>query len=127
MTMDASGAKVLIVDDDAASRRLLEVRLRALECKVEMASDGEEGLLLVKARDFDRLMERVHFVVGRMCDDILDGRIPVRPYRQGKTMPCTYCDYRSVCRFEFPEADVRYIDSLKKEEIWKLLKTDVRI
>ncbi|NIM19977.1 MAG: response regulator [Candidatus Latescibacteria bacterium] len=42
--MDTAGAKVLIVDDDAPSRRLLEVRLRALECKVEIAGDGEEGL-----------------------------------------------------------------------------------
>ncbi len=47
--MDTSGAKVLIVDDDAASRRLLEVRLRALECKVAMASDGEEGLEKVES------------------------------------------------------------------------------
>ncbi len=47
--MDASGAKILIVDDDAASRRLLEVRLRALECQVAMASDGEEGLEKVES------------------------------------------------------------------------------
>ena len=81
----------------------------------------------VESEDFERLMERVRFIVGRMCDDILDGQIPVRPYRQGKTMPCTYCDYRSVCRFEFPEAEVRYLDSMKKQEVWNLLKTDVRI
>ncbi len=80
----------------------------------------------LESEDFDRLMQRVRFIVGRMCDDILDGQIPVRPYRQGKTMPCTYCDYRSVCRFEFPEAEVRYLDSLKKQEVWKLLQTDVR-
>jgi adenylate cyclase len=42
--MDTAGARVLVVDDDAASRRLLEVRLRALECKVAMASDGKEAL-----------------------------------------------------------------------------------
>lgn len=42
--MDTTGARVLIVDDDAASRRLLEVRLRPLGWQVEMASDGEEAL-----------------------------------------------------------------------------------
>ena len=47
--MNASGAKVLIVDDDPVSRRLLEVRLRALEFKVEMASDGEDGLEKVES------------------------------------------------------------------------------
>ncbi len=42
--METTGARVLIVDDDATSRRLLEVRLRALECDVVMATDGREAL-----------------------------------------------------------------------------------
>jgi DNA-binding NtrC family response regulator len=46
--METSGVRVLIADDDAASRRLLEVRLRALECQVSMAADGHEALAAVK-------------------------------------------------------------------------------
>jgi two-component system, NtrC family, response regulator AtoC len=42
--MQTSGARVLIVDDDAASRRLLEVRLRPLECDVATAGNGEQAL-----------------------------------------------------------------------------------
>ena len=42
--MDTTLARVLIVDDDAASRRLLEVRLRALNCDVATAANGKEGL-----------------------------------------------------------------------------------
>jgi DNA-binding NtrC family response regulator len=42
--MQTSGARVLIVDDDPASRRLLDVRLRALDCQVMMAADGREAL-----------------------------------------------------------------------------------
>ena len=42
--MQTSGARVLIVDDDPASRRLLDVRLRALDCQVAMAADGREAL-----------------------------------------------------------------------------------
>lgn len=45
--MDSIGARLLIVDDDPASRRLLEVRLRALNCEVMMAGDGEEALRVV--------------------------------------------------------------------------------
>jgi DNA-binding NtrC family response regulator len=36
--------RVLIVDDDPASRRLLEVRLRPLECDVATAGNGEQAL-----------------------------------------------------------------------------------
>jgi DNA-binding NtrC family response regulator len=46
--MQTSGARVLIVDDDAASRRLLEVRLRPLECDVATAGNGEQALTLIR-------------------------------------------------------------------------------
>jgi DNA-binding NtrC family response regulator len=45
---DIAGARVLIVDDDATSRRLLEVRLRAMKCEVAMAADGREALSIIQ-------------------------------------------------------------------------------
>jgi adenylate cyclase len=47
--MEKANPRVLVVDDDAASRRLLEVRLRGMDCEVMMASDGEEALQMVDA------------------------------------------------------------------------------
>ncbi|MGH7826547.1 MAG: sigma-54-dependent transcriptional regulator [Candidatus Binatia bacterium] len=46
--MQTSGASVLIVDDDPASRRLLEVRLRPLECDVAIAGNGEQALTAIR-------------------------------------------------------------------------------
>lgn len=46
--MQTSGTRVLIVDDDPASRRLLEVRLRPLECDVATAGNGEQGLTAIR-------------------------------------------------------------------------------
>ena len=46
--MDATGGRVLIVDDDAASRDLLETRLAALKCDVAMAADGREALVAIR-------------------------------------------------------------------------------
>jgi DNA-binding NtrC family response regulator len=42
--MPMGGATVLIVDDDASARRLLQVRLRGLGCDPIMAEDGKEAL-----------------------------------------------------------------------------------
>lgn len=39
---------MLIVDDDPASRRLLEVRLRPLECDVATAGNGEQALAAIR-------------------------------------------------------------------------------
>jgi DNA-binding NtrC family response regulator len=46
--MQTRGARVLIVDDDPASRRLLEVRLRPLECDVATAGNGEQALSAIR-------------------------------------------------------------------------------
>ncbi|HEV8726441.1 MAG TPA: sigma-54 dependent transcriptional regulator [Candidatus Binatia bacterium] len=46
--MDATGGRVLVVDDDAAARELFEVRLGALNCEVAMASDGREALSAIR-------------------------------------------------------------------------------
>jgi len=46
--MALTGTRVLIVDDDPASRRLLEVRLRPLECDVATAGNGEQALAAIR-------------------------------------------------------------------------------
>ena len=48
MTEAANGPRVLIVDDDPTSRRLLEVRLAAMGCESVMASDGREALSIIQ-------------------------------------------------------------------------------
>src|ERR671922_1165468 len=53
--MQTSGTRVLIVDDDPASRRLLEVRLRPLECDVAAAGNGEQALSAIR-RDLPDLV-----------------------------------------------------------------------
>jgi len=45
---ETTGSQVLVVDDDAASRRMLDVRLRALGCEVATAGDGQEALTAVE-------------------------------------------------------------------------------
>jgi two-component system response regulator AtoC len=46
--MQTSGTRVLIVDDGPASRRLVEVRLRPLECDVATAGNGEQALSAIR-------------------------------------------------------------------------------
>ncbi len=42
--MDALRPLVLVVDDDPTARRMLDVRMRALACRVTMAANAQEAL-----------------------------------------------------------------------------------
>jgi two-component system alkaline phosphatase synthesis response regulator PhoP len=44
-------ARILIADDNAANRELLEAYLASVDCEIEMAVDGEDAL--AKARSFN--------------------------------------------------------------------------
>jgi DNA-binding NtrC family response regulator len=46
--MSAAGPLVLVVDDDATARRMLDVRMRALGCQVAMAETGREALAAIE-------------------------------------------------------------------------------
>lgn len=48
-----TGKRVLIVDDEPAARRLLDIRVRALGCKTLMASHGHEALAILTKQEPD--------------------------------------------------------------------------
>jgi DNA-binding NtrC family response regulator len=53
--MTSTGPLILIVDDEAAARRLLDIRVRALGCQVVMAGNGREALAAIES-DMPALM-----------------------------------------------------------------------
>ncbi|MCI5700512.1 MAG: exodeoxyribonuclease V subunit gamma [Lachnospiraceae bacterium] len=59
--------------------------------------------------------------IGR---EILDGNVTVNPYERKGRSSCDYCSYRNICGFDsrIPGYEFRQLDSLKKEEIWQLMK-----
>ena len=50
--------------------------------------------------DFEAFMNRSVELLKRFGDRLLQGDIPVEPYRHGQMTPCQYCDYSSVCRID---------------------------
>lgn len=72
---------------------------------------------VVSAESFGQLLDWVCEKLILQADEIIRGGIAVKPYRLGKESPCSWCHYRSVCRFE-PNIDgYRFLASAKLEEI----------
>jgi len=46
------------------------------------------------------LLDRVETQLQEMGRAIFSGAARVDPYRKGHETPCTFCDYRAVCRID---------------------------
>ena len=59
-TIDLSGYRVLIVDDNATNRIVGQTLLEAFGCAVTTAEDGFEGLACLRAQRFDAVLMDIH-------------------------------------------------------------------
>jgi len=64
----------------------------------------------------DDILQFVRGKLGQLADCWLDGDIAVAPLRLGRKLPCDYCDYQSVCRFEYRPEQMRFENSMKRSE-----------
>lgn len=71
--------------------------------------------------DFQNTLLHTRAKLGALADGILDGHVAVNPYRLGTFSPCTWCPMSGVCRFEWGIHEVRYLESLKRSEVFQLL------
>lgn len=75
------------------------------------SSDGCEG------GEFAAMLQRVEKRIGELTDQIISGDIAVYPYRIANSRPCTYCDFRSVCRFDPAINRYHHLPAMKREDV----------
>jgi ATP-dependent helicase/nuclease subunit B len=52
------------------------------------------------SQEFSTLLRHVEARIGQIADEIIGGRIDIRPYRIGTETPCPRCEFRALCRLE---------------------------
>jgi len=71
----------------------------------------------LKPVDFEQVLKFTERKILRLAEEILSGEIGVRPYRLSGKSPCSYCEYNSVCRFDWQINDYNVLVSLGKAEV----------
>ncbi len=88
--------------------------------------DGELGKLDqgdgANTDAFEKLLAHTRYKLGELSDRIIDGDVSVMPYRMGNTSPCAWCDFRSVCRFEFGQQEMRKFPKMSRSVVLKQLE-----
>ena len=73
--------------------------------------------------EFNKLRVHVRRTLKEMCEEISKGNIKNQPTKCGGKTPCTYCDYKEICRFDRNLGnEFKALKEMKKEEVWEQLK-----
>lgn len=78
---------------------------------------------LANLEELGRLHKRIDLLLKKMAENLTSGAIAAEPAEQNGFLPCTYCDFKAVCRPEDPET--RLIEPLSKEEVFEQLSEEV--
>lgn len=68
-----------------------------------LKKDGQPhggGTQLIRQSELEQLLAGAKSMLQAMGRDILAGNISVDPYRKGVEIPCTWCDYKPICRID---------------------------
>ena len=74
--------------------------------------DDKSGAL--RPDNFEKVLRFTETKILQLAEEIVSGKIDVRPYRINTESPCRYCKYKSVCRFDWQINDYNLLESLNK-------------
>ena len=80
----------------------------------------------ITKEEFKDLQDYMYKVIKQISNEILSGKIDLKPFYKNKKTPCSYCDYRSICNFNNGACQNKYnfIDEKSKKEILEKIKQE---
>lgn len=85
------------------------------------SEDGQYGNYrttgALKPDDFRAVLQFAEAKVVELVQGIISGKIDVTPYRLRQESPCSFCSYRSVCRFDWQINDYNLLGPVSKLQV----------
>jgi len=78
----------------------------------------------VRPDEFDALLSWAKRLMAQQIERIHSGVIAATPYRLNKNTPCRWCDYKSLCRFDWQINDYNTLAPVDKQAVIKLIQED---
>lgn len=84
---------------------------------------------VVTMHQFDILRNYVRDTMIRLCEDMLNGNIEIRPSKDKQHSACGFCSFSAICQFDASMKDnkYRYVNKKKDEEVWSLMEKAVDV
>lgn len=73
------------------------------------------------------LRKYVKKTLVNLCESMLSGDISIKPYKNQKETPCSYCEYHSLCQFDDGLEDncFRNLKTLSNEEVYSEIEKEL--
>ena len=82
----------------------------------------------VDSKEFKILQEYIPIVIKQIANEMLSGKIELKPYNKEGHTPCEYCEYKSICGFDTRLKDnkYKYIEKLPKDMVIEKMKEETK-
>ena len=74
--------------------------------------------------DIENIFGKLKNILKQIGDLILEGNFEVNPILSSRVDSCTYCKYRSVCKFDYQIDKKRKIEDYSNKEVLQMLEGD---
>jgi ATP-dependent helicase/nuclease subunit B len=68
------------------------------------------------------LLDHTERRIKQLVTDLTAGCIRITPFRKGTESPCSWCDYRPLCRFDWQINNYNILNNIGKEEVLEKMK-----
>lgn len=60
----------------------------------------QESDTVLDGNQYQQRLEDARAIAASIGTEMLEGKIPLRPVRTGRNLPCDYCEYKDVCKLD---------------------------
>lgn len=100
------------IDETVGSKSTPYVPVRLTKAGAVYGTDKDK---VKTTEQFNILTEYAEQVMSKAGQHILAGHFPISPYNMNHQIPCNYCQYRALCRFENTRNAYRYIEGMAED------------
>ena len=83
---------------------------------------GTSGVL--KPADFQKFLAFAETKIAQLGERIISGIISIEPYMLSRKIPCTFCSYKPLCRFDWQINDYNRLQHASKADILNSMGPD---
>ncbi|MGM7719472.1 helicase-exonuclease AddAB subunit AddB [Metabacillus sp. Hm71] len=123
--------KGLLLGDEEAVRLMDNTLSEGSTSNIISAGLKKEGGFrstssIASEEEFALLRKHVRSTFKKVGTNITDGIIDIRPFKLKDKIPCTFCEYKSVCQFDesLEENSYRILKSEKNDEVLKRMREE---